>query len=66
MLSAFSRAVGRELPYEVLPRRAGDIAEMQADCRKAADLLGWRAEYGVDEMAASLWAWQSANPDGYR
>ena len=66
MLAAFSRVVGRDLPYEVLPRRAGDIAAMQADCRKAAEVLGWRAEYGVDEMAASLWAWQSANPQGYR
>ena len=66
MLAAFSRAVGRDLPHEVLPRREGDIAEMQADCRKAAQVLGWRAEYGVDAMAASLWAWQSANPDGYR
>lgn len=65
MLSAFSRAVGRELPHVVMPRRDGDIAEMQADCSLAAELLGWRAELGVDEMAQSLWAWQSANPEGY-
>ena len=66
MLAAFSRAVGRELPYQVGPRRPGDIAEMQADCRKAATLLGWTARHDVQDMAASLWHWQSANPDGYR
>jgi UDP-glucose 4-epimerase len=65
MLAAFSRAVGRDLPYELVPRRPGDIAEMRADCRKAADLLGWRAQYGIDDMAHSLWRWQSANPEGY-
>lgn len=66
MLAAFGRAVGRELPFEICPRRAGDIAAMQADCRKAAQMLGWQAAYGIDDMARSLWAWQSANPDGYR
>ena len=66
MLAAFSRAVGRQLPHDVQPRRAGDIAEMQADCAKAARVLGWRAEYGLDEMAESLWRWQSGNPQGYR
>ncbi len=65
MLAAFSAAVGRDLPHEVLPRRAGDIAEMQADCSLAAERLGWRAQYGIDDMARSLWAWQSANPAGY-
>ncbi len=65
MLAAFSAAVGRDLPFEVMPRRAGDIAEMQADCAKAAGALGWRAQYDVGDMAATLWAWQSANPTGY-
>jgi UDP-glucose 4-epimerase len=66
MLAAFSRAVGRDLPYEVLPRRPGDIAEMQADASKALRLMGWRADYGLDRMAESLWAWARANPQGYR
>ncbi|PYE82200.1 UDP-glucose 4-epimerase GalE [Pseudoroseicyclus aestuarii] len=65
MLAAFSRAAGRDLPYQVLPRRPGDIAEMRADCSLAAERLGWRAEHGIDAMARSLWAWQSANPRGY-
>lgn len=66
MLAAFSRAVGRDLPAEVAPRRPGDIAEMQADCARAARDLGWSAQFGLDEMARDLWRWQSANPDGYR
>ncbi len=65
MLAAFSRAVGRDLPFEICPRRAGDIAEMQADCREAAAVLGWRAEHGLDDMARDLWRWQSLNPAGY-
>jgi len=66
MLDAFSRAVGRDLPAQVMPRRPGDIAEMQADATKAATQLRWQAEFGIDDMVASLWAWQSANPKGYR
>jgi UDP-glucose 4-epimerase len=66
MLDAFSRAVGRDLPAQVMPRRPGDIAEMQADATKAATQLGWQADFGIDDMVASLWAWQSANPKGYR
>lgn len=65
MLSAFSRAVGRDLPFEIAPRRPGDIAVMQANCDRAAEMLGWRAELGLDDMVASLWRWQSQNPEGY-
>lgn len=65
MLAAFSRAVGRELPSKVMPRRPGDIAEMQANCALAEARLGWKAEMDVDDMARSLWAWASANPRGY-
>ncbi|GGL69426.1 UDP-glucose 4-epimerase GalE [Wenxinia marina] len=65
MHAAFCRAVGRELPAEVHPRRPGDVAAMEADCAKAAEALGWRAELGIDDMVRSLWAWQSANPVGY-
>lgn len=65
MLEAFERVVGRPLPHEVHPRRLGDVAEMRADATKANRELGWRAEFGVDEMVRSLWAWQSANPFGY-
>lgn len=66
MLAAFSAAVGRDLPCEVVARREGDIPEMQADCRKASEVLGWRAERGLDDMARDLWRWQQGNPRGYR
>ena len=66
MLAAFSAEVGRELPFEVVERRPGDVAEMLADCRKAARDLGWRAQLGLADMVRDLWRWQSANPRGYR
>ena len=65
MHRAFCRAVGRDLPFEVVARRPGDVAEMAADCRRAAEALGGRAEYGLDDMVRSVWIWQSQNPDGY-
>ena len=65
MLRAFERVVGRSLPHEVHPRRPGDVAEVRADASKANRELGWRAEFEVDDMVRSLWAWQSANPWGY-
>ncbi len=66
MHAAFCRAVGRDLPFEIAPRRAGDIAEMRADCTRAARVLGWQARHGLSDMAQSLWNWQSRNPAGYR
>lgn len=65
MLAAFSRAVGRDLPYEIVGRRAGDIAESYADPHLANIELGWRAERTVDDMCADTWRWQEANPLGY-
>ena len=65
MLQAFERVVGRPLPHEIHPRRPGDVAEMRADPTKANRELGWQAEFDVDDMVQSLWAWQSANPWGY-
>jgi len=65
MLEAFSRACGRDLPYEIAPRRPGDIAESYADPAKAKAELGWTAERTVDEMCADSWRWQSQNPDGF-
>lgn len=65
MLQAFERAVGRKLPYEIHARRPGDVAEARADVSKAYQKLGWRAEFELDDMVRSLWAWQSANPWGY-
>ena len=48
------------------PRRPGDIAECYADPTKAREELGWQAEYGIEEMCASSWKWQSMNPNGYK
>ena len=66
IIKAASVAVGRDLPYEVLPRRPGDIACTYADPTVARELLGWSARLGLPEMCRDHWAWQQANPDGYR
>lgn len=65
VLHAFEKACGRKLPYVIEPRRAGDIAECYADPTKAKNELGWVAEYGIEDMCADSWRWQSNNPDGY-
>jgi len=65
MLAAFSRAVGRELPYEVVGRRPGDIAASYADPSRAQAELGWSATRTIDDMCADTWRWQEQNPDGY-
>ena len=65
MLHAFEKAVGRELPYEVVARRPGDIATSYADPSKANRELGWSTKRSVDEMAADNWRWQSQNPHGF-
>jgi UDP-glucose 4-epimerase len=65
MVKAFERACGREIPYEVVGRRAGDLAATWADTTRAAEELGWRATRSVDDMCADAWRWQSQNPDGY-
>src|SRR6476646_5057487 len=65
MLHAFERAVGRELPYEVVGRRAGDIAASYADPSRAQAELGWKATRTIDDMCADAWRWQSQNPRGY-
>ena len=65
MIRAFEKACGRQLPYEICPRRAGDIAECYADPSKAAKELGWKAEYGIEEMCRDQWNWQKNNPYGY-
>ncbi len=66
VLHAYERACGKTLPYVVDPRRPGDIAEFYADPTRAKKELGWEAQYGIDEMCASSWKWQSMNPNGYK
>ena len=65
MVAAFEAASGRPIPTKQSPRRAGDVAAMQADARRANTELGWHATHNLADMAASTWAWQSKNPDGY-
>ena len=65
MLAAFGRACGKELAYEIAPRRAGDVATCWADPAHAEHTLGWRATRSLDQMCADTWRWQSAHPNGY-
>ncbi len=66
MIAAYSRACGKDLPYQIQPPRPGDVAASYADPRRAEKELGWRATKSLEQMCASSWKWQSANPDGYR
>ena len=65
VLHAFEKACGKTLPYEIKPRRAGDIATCYCDASKAERELGWKAEFGIDRMCVDSWRWQSNNPNGY-
>ncbi|MCI8402977.1 MAG: UDP-glucose 4-epimerase GalE [Lachnospiraceae bacterium] len=65
VLHAFEKACGKELPYEIKPRRAGDIPTCYADPARACTELGWKAERGIEEMCEDSWRWQSQNPNGY-
>ena len=65
IVRAFSRACGRELPYVIEPRRAGDVTANYADCSKAREEMGWQARFGIDDMCRDSWNWQSQNPNGY-
>ena len=65
IIKAFSKACSRDLPYEIKPRRAGDIAACYADCSKAERELGWRAKLSIEQACADSWRWQSQNPNGF-
>ena len=65
VVEAFGKACGHPIPYEIKPRREGDIATCYCDPEKAKNDLGWTAKYGVDEMCQDTWRWQSGNPNGY-
>ncbi len=66
MVKAFERASGKEVPFCIAPRRSGDIAKCYADPAYAEEVLGWKAQRGIDEMCEDSWRWQSMNPNGYR
>lgn len=65
MVRAFSQASGREIPYQIVARREGDIACCYADPTLARELLEWQAERDIEAMCVDTWRWQSANPEGY-
>ncbi len=65
MIHAFEKACGKTLPYAICARRPGDIAACYACPDKAKKELGWEAKFGIKEMCASQWKWQSGNPRGY-
>lgn len=65
MLHAFEKACGHKVPYEVQPRRDGDLPEFYANAGKAKRLFGWETTRSTDEMCTDTWRWQSQNPNGY-
>lgn len=64
VLHAYEKACGRELPYQIMERRPGDIATCYADTTKAEKLLGWKAQYGIEEMCETSWNFTEKNPNG--
>jgi UDP-glucose 4-epimerase len=65
VVAAFAAASGRAIPYEIRPRRPGDVAACWADPTRARALLGWQARLDLPRMCADAWRWQSNNPRGY-
>ena len=66
VIRAYEQVVGRPIPYQVVARRAGDIASCYADASLAEQQLGWRASRSIVQMCADGWCWQSQNPQGYQ
>lgn len=66
MVAALAKASGRTVPYEIVDRRPGDVAQCYADPSLAFELLGWRAELDLARMCEDSWRWQSNNPQGYQ
>ncbi|KAH7130494.1 UDP-glucose 4-epimerase [Dendryphion nanum] len=65
MINAFSKVVGRELPYEVAPRRQGDVLDLTANPSLANQELKWKTELTLEDACADLWKWTENNPEGY-
>lgn len=65
IIKNFEKACGKEIPYVIAPRRAGDIPTCYSDPSKAERELGWKAQYGIEKMCEDAWRWQSKNPNGY-
>ncbi len=65
IIKAFENASKNKVPYQIVDRRVGDIATCYADSSKAKELLGWQAQYTLEDMCQTSWNWQSGNPNGY-
>jgi len=65
LVEGMGQATGKPVPYEISPRRPGDVATVYADPKRAFELLGWKAKLGLKEMCEDTWRWQSTNPLGY-
>lgn len=65
VVRAFEAVSGRKVPYEIIERRSGDVAACYAATEKAEQLLGWRAQYGIERMCVDHWRWQEMNPLGF-
>ncbi|GAB7522568.1 UDP-glucose 4-epimerase GalE [Paraburkholderia sp. 2C] len=65
VVHSFEKASGRKVPYEIAPRRPGDIAQCFANPAAAERLLGWRAQHGIERMCVDHWRWQERNPNGF-
>ena len=65
LVEAFERVNGIKIPYVIDDRRAGDVPVVYSDPSKAERELGWRAEYGINEMVRDSWNWQKRNPNGF-
>jgi len=65
VIKAYEQASGKTIAYKIVDRRPGDIAECYADPKKAYEVLGWKAEYGIETMCEDLARWQTMNPNGY-
>ena len=65
MVESFGKVWGSPIKYKIAPRRPGDIAECYADPTKAYEVLGWKAERGLEKMCEDAARWQRMNPDGY-
>jgi len=66
LIAAFSKVSGKEIPYRIVTRRAGDIASCYASSKKANKELGWSTEETIEDACADSWRWQSKNPNGYK
>ncbi len=66
LITAFGKAAGKDIPYQIVPRRPGDVASCYATADKANKELGWTAEKTIDQACEDSWRWQSNNPNGYK